>query len=457
MYKRLTILTLVVIIFTTFMGTGANTESNLTTELKENLIPLKTVEAESGFEDLMPLKEILKDKRIIGMGEATHGTSEFFKMKHRMFEFLVEEMGYRVFAIEGEFGGSQVVNEYILYGKGDINKSLEAMNFWIWSTEEVVDMIEWMKKYNDDPNNKRKIKFYGFDIQSADNSLSYVLDYLEKVGSNNIDGYRKGIKTLEEIYAELKENKDEYIKNSSVEEYDLIFQHAVVIDQWIDLQRTKERFETRDHYMTENIKWILDYENKHYGNDKIMLWAHNGHISKEFIKLNIGKRLKDLYNDDYYSLGFDFYEGDFIAGTFTLLGSKGANFHISSSPNGSYGDEMNKTGIPISFLDFKKAEKNKVVSEFLSSKIYSNNIGALYLRKRGNENDINKKVMRDTYDGMIFINSTTASKMIKPYFDRVKDGNKILVYNRITILILALGIFIIPYKLYKKRKLSQKQ
>ena len=462
MYKRLTILTLVVIIFTTFMGTGANTESNLTTELKENLIPLKTVEAESGFEDLMPLKEILKDKRIIGMGEATHGTSEFFKMKHRMFEFLVEEMRYRVFAIEGEFGGSQVVNEYILYGKGDINQSLEAMNFWIWSTEEVVDMIEWMKKYNDDPNNKRKIKFYGFDIQSADNSLSYVLDYLEKVGSNNIDGYRKGIKTLEEIYAELMENRHKYIKNSSVEEYDLILQHAVIIDQCIDLQRSEKRPETRDYYMTENIKWILDYENKYYGNDKIMLWAHNGHIDKENIQFkSMGNNLKDIYNEGYYSLGFDFYEGSFVAVPVTfyrgIIGKNLAKFHIGSSPRGSYGYEMNKTGVPINFLDFKNATKNKVVSEFLSSKIHVNHVGATYFGKWHNVNPINRKEIKDSFDGMIFIKSTTEAKRTKSYIGEIQDGNKVLAHYYIFVAILAIVIFIILYKLSKKKKVISQQ
>ena len=75
--------------------------------LKESVIPISTVEAGNGFEDLMPLKDILKDKKIVAMGEATHGTSEFFKMKHRFFEFLVEEMGYRVFAMECDGGAGK--------------------------------------------------------------------------------------------------------------------------------------------------------------------------------------------------------------------------------------------------------------------------------------------------------------------------------------------------------------
>lgn len=97
--KVLVALIIVTMFFTTFTGGKVDAEGDLTTRLKENLIPIKTTQAGNGFEDLMPLKEILKDKKIIGMGEATHGTCEFFQMKHRMFEFLVEEMGYRVFGI----------------------------------------------------------------------------------------------------------------------------------------------------------------------------------------------------------------------------------------------------------------------------------------------------------------------------------------------------------------------
>jgi erythromycin esterase len=68
--------------------------------IKENLIPLKTCEPGKGFEDLQPLKSIVGDARVVALGEATHGTREFFKMKHRMFEFLVEKMGFNLFVIE---------------------------------------------------------------------------------------------------------------------------------------------------------------------------------------------------------------------------------------------------------------------------------------------------------------------------------------------------------------------
>ena len=184
MYKKFLIgLILTILFFTTFIDTNVYAEKDLTSELKQNIIPIETTKSESGFEDLMPLKEIFNNKKIIGMGEATHGTAEFFKMKHRMFEFLVEEMDYRVFAIEAEFGGSQIVNDYILNGKGSIDKSLEAMKFWTWDTKEVSEMIEWMKNYNDNTGYDDKIKFYGYDMQEIDSDIKYISNYLKKVDS----------------------------------------------------------------------------------------------------------------------------------------------------------------------------------------------------------------------------------------------------------------------------------
>jgi erythromycin esterase len=86
--------------------------------LKANEIPIKTVEAGNGFEDLKPLKRIFKDVRFVGLGEETHGTREFFQFKHRMLEFLVKEMGFRVFAIEASYSACQNINDYVMGKNG---------------------------------------------------------------------------------------------------------------------------------------------------------------------------------------------------------------------------------------------------------------------------------------------------------------------------------------------------
>ena len=133
--------------------------------LANNAIRLKGVEAGQGFEDMQPLKKVIGEARLVALGEATHGTREFFQLKHRMLEFLVTEMGFTVFGIEATMPEAFDVNEFVLNGKGDPAGALAGLYFWTWDTEEVLDMIRWMRNYNADPHHEKKVKFYGFDAQ----------------------------------------------------------------------------------------------------------------------------------------------------------------------------------------------------------------------------------------------------------------------------------------------------
>lgn len=419
-------------------------------DLQNKIIPLKTTKAGNGFEDLDKLQEILKDKKIVAMGEATHGTKEFFEMKHRMFEFLVEKMGYRLFAIEAEFGGAQDVNDYILYGKGNAEDTIKSMKFWTWSTEEVVDMVDWMRKYNENPEHKTKIKFYGFDMQSGDKNSARVLEYIKKVDNNKLSEFKgklsdvndklysldkeklenikKGTEQLKNIF---EEKKQDYINKSSISEYEKVLQDLNVINQCVEyviITKTEgwgKASNTRDHYMAQNAKWILNYE-KQFGNDKIMLWAHNGHITKKISNYkSMGQNLKEMFNDEYYAIGFDFYQGSFRAipcdSRGQTIGSGLAKFNISSSDSNSFAYSFEKTGVPLSFIDFKSASKNTNVSAWLSQKQLIHSIGAIY---NGRPNQwMLPEVPIESYDGLIFVKKTTAAIGIKGYETKIEDGD----------------------------------
>ena len=111
------------------------------------------------------LRALVGQARVVALGEATHGTREFFQLKHRMLEFLVEEMGFRVFAIEANWPECLAINDYVLHGEGDPEEALAGIYFWTWNTEEVLELIEWMRRYNADPAHEQKLKFYGVDMQ----------------------------------------------------------------------------------------------------------------------------------------------------------------------------------------------------------------------------------------------------------------------------------------------------
>jgi hypothetical protein len=147
--------------------------------LLENAVQLRTVEAGNGFEDLEPLKAMIGDARIVGLGESTHGTREHFQMKYRLVEFLVKEMGFSIFSIEACMPESFRVSDYAVHGKGNPNALIRGMYFWTWSTEEVRAMVDWMREYN--TPGKERVKFTGFDMQTPDVAARIVLDFLREV------------------------------------------------------------------------------------------------------------------------------------------------------------------------------------------------------------------------------------------------------------------------------------
>lgn len=431
-FKIISICLISIISLTSCSGSNEDAETGA---LKNNLIPIKTVEAGSGFDDLMPLKEILKDKKIIAMGEATHGTSEFFKMKHRFFEFLVEEMGYRIFAMEVDGGSGQVVNDYILNGKGTAANALKATKMFTSNNMEVKEMLEWMRDYNKNPSHKEKIRFYGFDMQFISDTMPKLSLYLGKMDKNlekeaeqllyplynsnimNLTSEEKSyllIKT-EKLKTKLEENKNKFSSDKLKNDYEMALWNFNLVIQYINYSSQSdstpslfaEKSTLRDEYMAENVKWIIDHEYE-TGNDKIMLWAHNGHISYYYAFTNMGSLLKNIYKDKYYSIGFDFSRGSFHAEDFNSYTLQ--TFSINNNDPRYLCCAFDKTDIPISFLDFKSASKNKKLYEFLSKEQYVHMIGSCY----DDKNEQNTSLLyppNKLFDSLIYIKETTASRV----------------------------------------------
>ena len=239
--------------------------------LRANAIPFETTEPGSGFEDLMPLKEIIGDARIVALGEATHGTHEFFQMKHRLIEFLVEEMGFNVFAIEANWPEANLVNDYVRTCEGDEAALLAGLYFWTWNTQEVLDMIRWMCAHNQDPGDAPEISFAGFDMQFQDKAIVNVTSYLGEIESpyaeaainhyscillSNHTSYpamsdeeraacRSG---LQEVLDHLVAERDAYKELSSPEEFAVAEQSARIVLQAEDCLVDPHACE-RDRYM----------------------------------------------------------------------------------------------------------------------------------------------------------------------------------------------------------------
>lgn len=143
--------------------------------VKQHAIPIKTVQPESGFEDLQPLKALIGDARIVSLGESTHGSREIFQMKHRLVEFLASEMGFTHFSIEANMPEAYRINDYVRGGAGDPSALIGGMYFWTWNTAEVLDMVQWMRRFN---AGQPRIQFTGFDMQTPNVAAAIALAFL---------------------------------------------------------------------------------------------------------------------------------------------------------------------------------------------------------------------------------------------------------------------------------------
>ncbi len=149
--------------------------------LRANAVPLETSEPEGNLDDLEPLRAMIGDARIVALGEATHGTHEFFAMKHRMLRFLVEEMGFDTFAMEANWPEADLINDFVNGVPGDPAQLLRRLGFWTWNTQEVLDLIGWMRRHNEGPGKESRVCFRGFDIQWPHLAINHVLEYLARV------------------------------------------------------------------------------------------------------------------------------------------------------------------------------------------------------------------------------------------------------------------------------------
>jgi erythromycin esterase len=111
-------------------GQSPSPSSPVLSWIQQQAVVLKTTDPQAPLTDVQPLQRIVGSASIVGLGEATHGSHEFFTMKQRLLEFLVEKMGFTMFAMEGSWSAGEQINTYVLTGQGDARYVLGQFHFW---------------------------------------------------------------------------------------------------------------------------------------------------------------------------------------------------------------------------------------------------------------------------------------------------------------------------------------
>ncbi len=408
--------------------------------IKKASSPLLAVDAlpNHSFEDLAPLKKMIGNARIIALGEATHGTSEFFRLKHRVLAFAVKELGVRIFGIEGNMLTVENINQYVLSGQGTAKGSMRGI-FMVWYNTEVLNMIEWVRDYNQQhPENL--VQFVGYDMQDLYTPLDSLFSFLEKKspsllkstsvlltdlkknGSNQftvsesvkLEWYKNASKAFESIQSQEKQwLKEVKTKVDSSKVYWGI-QYANLVKQFAENAHKGFLSFYRDEAMAENISWFLSHEKP---DTRMLIWAHDYHISRGdhpdndlniYWGRSMGRHLSQKYGDDYKAYAISTYEGDY-RGMINYQNFKQVKCPLHKSPQGTLDEALHHLALKNKsagmILDLSKAKSQKWLTKALRMR-FANHVNIEY-------GYWTRYSIPYQFDGILFVDQTTSAKTLK--------------------------------------------
>lgn len=157
-----------------------------------------------------PFDENAKDKLIehagqckyVLLGEASHGTSEYYTVRAELTKRLIAEHGFRFIAVEGDWPSCYTLNRYVKGYANEVADAREALRdfqrwpTWMWANREVAELAEWLRQYNADKADQDKVGFYGIDVYSLWESMDEILKYLEAKGSEDLETAKRAFDAL---------------------------------------------------------------------------------------------------------------------------------------------------------------------------------------------------------------------------------------------------------------------
>ena len=380
-------------------------------------------EAAISFEELT----IPKDVRVVGIGEATHGNREFQTVKKEVFEKLVKEGNGRAICFEMTAGEAAVYNDAVHENETNLTDLIASTDYPLYDTEQIVDLLTWMREYNQTVPYEESLMIYGVDMQGAERSVEYLKGYSGKNPQSLSVEEQEGLQRVTTETEEEKKAAEEFfdamekrLAAADDMESALLRVHAQVILQGLRApsyeEDPAENSNYRDNCMAENLKSYSDIEQSR-GYSQILITAHNGHTMKgsstnygDEDMLTMGERINRLFEGSYYCIGTEFYLATVnihSAGTYDDAYER-ANHDFCSDDILAYQAQFFEGGRYC--LDFQKiTDENSKVYRTIHSRIFTGLVGEGYnlLGEAATRNYRIRLVPADRYDAMIYYYQAT--------------------------------------------------
>jgi erythromycin esterase-like protein len=406
--------------------------------------------------DLDPLIERIGDSRFVLLGEASHGTSEYYTWRAQLSQRLIKEKGFSFVAVEGDWPDCYQVNRYIK-GAPNSGESAQAVLHafdrwptWMWANREVVRFAEWLRRYNDGAETgtplpeDRKAGFYGLDVYSLWDSMQAVITYLEQVDPEAVDIAKrvygcfdpygqdeqeyaratlyipKGCQdAVVSILGELYRRAPQY-EEEGREAFFNAEQNALVAKNAERYYRTMARggpssWNIRDTHMTDTLDRLMEF---HGPASKAIVWEHNTHVGDARATdmardgmVNVGQLVRERHaGEGVVLVGFGSYRGSVIASG--AWGAPMERKHVPQAAEDSYEDLMHRAGIASGvrnqLLLFPDTDAGQPEAALWSVPRGHRAIGVVYNSAFERYGNYVPTVLPQRYDAFLFLDETTA-------------------------------------------------
>ena len=408
----------------------------VTAWLRAAAVPIST-DPTAALDDFAPLRAALASARVVGLGEATHGSAEFFRLKHRFVRFLVTELGHTAFTIEGFPAECMVLDEYVRTGVGDPSAAVRMLyaGGFPWDTEEVLAFVVWLRAHNAGLAADAQVGFYGFDVHGSASAV-LVARYLDRLGELDAFGealaeLSTGVRmarfharpapaqqdtlfSLNRLVAWLDTDRARLVERGGADAWRNARLGAEAIRQVATVPLPTQpaaRLRGRERGQATLIRTLLDLQGE---GGKITCWAHNGHLMRGDFYDDVpacGDYLARELGRDYLPIGQAFNGGTFRAGDLDDPTYGRRDFTVEPAPRGTFDGALAGVDADCFVVDLRSAPA--AVAEWLAGSLATRSVGGGFSTRT----DVAQWFVGSpsaTFDLIAFVQNTTAALALTP-------------------------------------------
>ncbi|MDQ3282602.1 MAG: erythromycin esterase family protein [Acidobacteriota bacterium] len=365
-----------------------------------------------------PLFQAIGNAHLVLLGEATHGTHEFYVERARLTQRLIEEKKFTALALEAEWADAARVDRYVR-GASEDRSAVEALGGfedfprWMWRNREFADLVEWIRRHNDAlPPAAIKVGVYGLDLYGLEESRAAILPHLQNVDR----AFAERVRTMS-ARQQLRTIHERVQRTTIKRELDELFfaeQNARVVQNAEEYYREEQRgqvstWNLRDRHMVAMMAALQNYLYKRNGHDNIVVWAHNSHVGDaratgraQYGEWNMGQLVREHWpRGESFTVGFSTNTGTVMAAN--VWGGEPETHQLRPSLPGSHGAILHSTGLPSFYLILKEVEARAV-----RTPRQQRAVGVLYLPNQEQVAHYFAATLREQFDAVVHLDETRA-------------------------------------------------